>query len=111
VAHNVMHFFREGQSIIPLFSDPFGWGWDLFGTAKLELDPLLSLGTIWCLQVLLILTGHIYGIYFSDRIARVLFREPRSARIAQFPMLLVMILFSLYSLWLIHQPMEMRSGL
>jgi ferredoxin len=111
VAHNVMHFFREGQFVIPLLSDPFGWGWNLFGTAKLELSPLLSLGTIWYLQTFLILTGHIYGIYYSDRISRMLFKEPKKAWAGQFPMLLVMILFSLYSLWLIHQPMEMRSGL
>ncbi len=111
VAHNSMHLFREGQNIIPLFSDPLGRGWNLFGTAKIEYQPFLSIETIWYLQIFTILIGHIYGIYFSDQIARRIYSDRKKAWRAQIPMLLVMILFSLYSLWLIHQPMEMRSGL
>ena len=40
LAHNGMHFFKEAQNIIPLLSDPFGWGWDLFGTARKEYNVL-----------------------------------------------------------------------
>ncbi|MCP4600380.1 MAG: hypothetical protein GY847_07590 [Proteobacteria bacterium] len=111
VAHNVMHFFREAQYLVPRLSDPFGWGWDLFGTAKVTYGPLLSLESIWYLQVFLILTGHIYGIFVSERVARFLYPTKRDIWIVQIPMLIAMILFSLYSLWLIHQPMEMRTGL
>jgi len=36
-AYSVAHYFSllvlEGQGIISLISDPFGFGWDLFGTA------------------------------------------------------------------------------
>ena len=40
LAYNIAHFFTllaiQGQLIIPLASDPFGYGWDLFGTAGLR---------------------------------------------------------------------------
>ncbi len=110
VAHNVMHFFREAQYLIPSLSDPLGFGWDLFGTASQTYEPLLSLDAVWLLQLALVLTGHIFGILFSERIARKLFDRKRDVRLAQLPIQVVMILFSLYSLWLIHQPMEMRTG-
>ncbi len=111
VAHNVMHFFREAQFLLPRLSDPFGWGWDLFGTASVTYGPLLELDTIWYLQLFLVLTGHVFGILVSERVARKLFESKRDRWLVQLPMLVAMIMFSLYSLWLIHQPMEMRTGL
>jgi polyferredoxin len=111
VAHNVMHFFREAQYLVPRLSDPMGWGWDLFGTAKQTYGPLLSLDTIWVTQLVLVLVGHVFGVLVSERVARRLYASKRDSRWAQLPMLATMILFSLYSLWLIHQPMEMRTGL
>ena len=39
VAHYFSLFIREGQFIIPLVSDPFGHGWDLFGTADYAPNP------------------------------------------------------------------------
>ncbi len=111
VAHNVMHFFREAHLLLPRLSDPLGWKWDLFGTARVDYSALLSLETIWVLQTALILIGHIGGILLSERIARRLFRERDDVRWVQIPMLIVMIAFSFYSLWLVHQPMEMRTGM
>src|SRR5215217_959914 len=37
-AHYYTLFFIQGQAIIALLSDPFGWGWDLFGTADYEIN-------------------------------------------------------------------------
>ena len=38
LAHFLTFFLIYGQQIIPLLSDPFGYGWDLFGTASYEVD-------------------------------------------------------------------------
>ena len=111
VAHNCMHFFLEGQNLLPLLSDPFGWGWDLFGTAGNTYGPILSLQSIWWLQVACIVVGHIYGVLIADRVARTLFRERRMAMRGLIPLLITMILYSSFSVWLIAQPMEMRSGM
>ena len=42
LAYNIAHFLPlllvAGQRIIPLASDPLGWGWDLFGTAMYNIN-------------------------------------------------------------------------
>ena len=111
LAHNSMHFFLEAPKLIPLLSDPFGWGWDLFGTAQVTYGPLLTLGTLWYFQVGLIVIGHVYGVMIADRVARTLFRDSGTALRSLIPLLSIMVLFSAYSIWLIAQPMEMRSGM
>ena len=111
LAHNGMHFFMEGQNILPLLSDPLGWGWDLFGTAGKEYGPLLSLKIIWWIQLVLIIVGHVFGVIIADRIAHHLFSEKKDALRSLVPLIVTMIIFSAISVWLIAQPMEMRSGM
>ena len=42
LAYNLAHFITllliQGQLIIPLASDPFGFGWNIFGTAEYRLN-------------------------------------------------------------------------
>jgi hypothetical protein len=64
-----MHFFLEAGSIIPLLSDPLGKGWDLFGTAHQTYGPLLRLVSIWWMQIVFIVIGHVYGVLVADRIS------------------------------------------
>ena len=108
LAHNSEHLLMEGQKVIALASDPFGWEWNLFGTAMWTLPPLVSMETLWVIQVLLVLVGHIYSLSAARQTAAVLFADSRAATRSQVPMLLAMILFSVMSLWLLKQPMEMR---
>ena len=39
MAHFLSLLLVQGQLIIPLASDPFGFGWDIFGTAGYRIDP------------------------------------------------------------------------
>lgn len=111
LAHNGMHFFMEGQKIIPLLSDPFGLGWDLFGTATRHYRPWLTLRTIWWLQIALIVIGHIAGVVAAEHIARTVFPNRREVMRGLAPLIVTMIAYSSFSVWLIAQPMEMRSGM
>jgi polyferredoxin len=111
IAHNVEHFVMESQKLTALISDPFGFDWDLFGTAALRAGPLFSLSTVWYLQVALIVIGHVFGIYVSHRQADRLFGSRSGTLLSQAPMILLMIGFSVLSLWLVKQPMEMRTGM
>ena len=111
LAHNAMHFFMEAARILPVLGDPFALGWNLFGLAAHLPAPLLSLETVWWIQLVLIVAGHLYGVLVADRLARRLFPEPRLALRALAPLILVMILYSAFSLWLIATPMEMRSAM
>ena len=111
VAHNIEHFITESQKLVVLVSDPFGYGWDLFGTAAMKTASLFSLETVWALQVVMIMTGHIFGIYVSHKQAHMMFKDRKTALKSQLPMIVMMVLFSVLSLWLIAQPMEMRTAL
>jgi hypothetical protein len=125
LAHNLEHLLMEGQKVVPLLSNPFGFApgevwsvlgfsgvgaWNLFGTADWRLAPLASLPTLWLVQVLLVLVGHVYSLWIADRTARRLYPEPGAAFRSQLPMLIGMVLFSVFSLWLLKQPMEMRTS-
>ena len=110
LAHNGMHFFMEGQNLLPLLSDPLGWGWNLFGTAGRSYAPLISLEKIWLLQISLIVAGHLYGVLIADRVGRRLFRSGNGLR-GLAPFIATMVLYSGFSIWLIAQPMVMRSGM
>ncbi len=108
LAHNAEHFLMEGPRLIALLSDPFGWGWDLFGTARQTYAPLVTLQGLWFLQVVFVLIGHLYGLWVSERTTRHLVEDRKRGFLAQLPMLAAMIASSWSSLWLLSQPMVMR---
>ena len=111
LAHNGMHTTMEGQHILTVLSDPLGRGWDLFGTAKKMYPPMLGTQLVWVLQVILVIIGHVYGILVAHRTAQRLFGDRRTAYVIEVPMLIIMVLFSFFSLWIMHLDMNMRSTL
>jgi hypothetical protein len=95
-----------------LLSDPFGWGWDLFGTSQWTAAPLITLEGLWIIQIAAVLAGHVFSLWISARTTRRLVPQRGRAFLVQLPILAAMILFSAISLWLLNQPMEMHlSGL
>ncbi len=110
LAHNSEHLLMEGQKLVALASDPFGWEWNLFGTAHWNLEPLVDLPTLWILQVGFVAIGHVFSLWTARRMASALFPSARAAFASQVPMLAAMVLFSVMSLWLLKQPMEMRTS-
>ena len=68
IAYHLAHYFSmlmvAGQFIIPLASDPFGYGWDLFGTTLYRIDiGVVDAKFIWYLSVIAIVTGHIVAVW------------------------------------------------
>lgn len=111
LAHNAQHLLREGQRIMPLLSDPMGWGWDLFGTAAWNVGPLASLGSIQYTQVVLVLVGHAFAVYVAHHISRRQSDVRSRAVWSLAPVLVGALGFSLVNLWLLTQPMLMRSAM
>jgi len=111
LAHNAVHVFWEWSKLRRLVSDPLGWGHDWFGTARAPLTALWSPESIWYIQVGLVIVGHIYGIYVAQREAlRVYKGDRRAAFRVHLVMMVGMIAMSLLSLWLLAQPMFMRTA-
>lgn len=110
LAHNATHVFYEWSKLRRLASDPLGWGHDFFGTARAPLSALWTPESIWYLQVALIIIGHIYGIIVAQRAAFRLYREKKASFRVHLVMMVGMILMSMLSLWLLAQPMFMRTA-
>lgn len=110
LAHNLEHLLMEGPKVVALMSDPFGYGWDMLGTRQWHVPPLVSLEILWLLQIALVLVGHVFSLWVASRTTAHLFSHRRRVVMGQIPLLIGMILFSVFSLWLLKQPMEMRTS-
>lgn len=109
LAHNAQHFFIEGQKVISMASDPFGWGWDLFGTASLYMSPMLNISSVWGLQAVLLVLGQIAGVAILVSISRRLLPNRRQAMVTQIPVILLLLGLSLVGLWICSMPMMTRA--
>lgn len=109
LVYNMTHYYTllltQGVQIISLFSDPFGMGWNLFGTAGRYRAPILpAMGLVWHSQVGLILFGHIVSVYLAHVEALKVFPTRGKAVLSQIPMLFLMVVFTAAGLWILAQP-------
>ncbi len=103
-AHYLTFLLFEGQSIFYLASDPFGDGWNLFGTANSAIDyGLLSQNAAWYLQVAFIVLGHVAALVLAHDRALVLYPNAKLAVRSQYWMLAIMVGFTSLALWLLAQ--------
>ena len=101
-AHYLTFLLFEGQAFLYLASDPFGQGWDLFGTASRAIDyTYLSQTAAWYLQVAFVVLGHVAALTLAHDRALALYREARLAVRSQYWMLAVMVGFTSLALWLL----------
>ena len=105
LAYSVAHYFSllvfQGQSAWRLLSDPLGRGWDLFGSADYPVNYLLLTTTsIAAVQTTAMIVGHVAGVVLAhDRGLE----DIGAGRVvlAQLPMLVAMIAFTVTGLTLL----------
>ena len=101
LAHYFSLFLLEGQDFLRLISDPWGQGWDLFGTAnRLTNWTLVSTLVVGWVQIAAIVGGHVLGVFFAHDRSIELWR-PQIALRSQYPMLLVMVVYTMTGLILL----------
>ena len=94
IAHYFSLFVFQGQAGYILASDPFGRGWDLFGTADWRLNYLaVTTRTIALVQVGAIVAGHVLGVVAAHDRAVALFDGRDKAR-GQYPLLVTMVVYT-----------------
>jgi hypothetical protein len=108
LAYTVAHYFSllvlQGQLAWPLASDPFGYGWDLFGTIdyRVNVTPL-SADAIWFVQTGALVVGHVLGLVIAHDRAVALFGTSRVALRTQYALLALMVLYTVGGLWLLSR--------
>ncbi|HUP91915.1 MAG TPA: hypothetical protein VM074_06670 [Solimonas sp.] len=110
LVYNLTHYatllLSQGLKIVSLASDPFGWGWNLLGTAGLLRAPILpGMGLVWHTQVGLILLGHVLSVHAAHRVALRVFPTRGQALLSQLPMLALMVALTVAGLWILAQPL------
>jgi hypothetical protein len=69
IAFTLSFVFSNASYILPVLSDPLGWGWDLLGTAGYKWTPFLT-QTIPVLQTLVLVIGLAWAGVTAGRIAQ-----------------------------------------
>lgn len=105
LAHYLSFLLIVGQYMIPLASDPFGFGWNLFGTRFYQVNiGIVDARFVWITSVFAIVAGHIVAVWLAHVMALRAFQDNRAALLSQVPMLLLMVAYTVLSLWILAQP-------
>lgn len=105
VAHYLVFLLIQGQYIIPLLSDPFGHGWDLFGTAGFRVDiGLVGARFAWYVAVAAIVAGHVAAVYLAHVRAIAVFPAHGTALLTQAPLTVLMVVYTVIGLSITAQP-------
>lgn len=108
-AHYATLFLIDGQRTFSLISDPFGFGWNIFGTSGYQVNyQIINFVALWNFQVVLVVLGHIGGIISAHFVSLELFNARKSAIFSQIPILFLMIGYTVFSLWLLSQPLALE---
>jgi ABC-type molybdate transport system ATPase subunit len=98
--------------LIPLLNDPLQRGWHLLpALANYRVSfALAQASTVWYAQIVLIVIGHVIAVYLSHLRAGERFRTAQRALLSQYPMLLLMVMYTMTSLWILAQPITRETG-
>ncbi len=110
-AHNYSYMVVQSQGLIPLLNDPLGKGWHLW-PAVAGYQPSFALAqasTVWFAQIILIVLGHVVAVYLAHLRAGERFRTAQRALLSQYPMLVLMVMYTMTSLWILAQPITREA--
>ena len=110
LAYHLAHYFSflliTGQYVVPLLSDPLGSGRNLFNTADYSVNiGVLNAKTAWYFAVASVVCGHVFSVYLAHITAKRIFRDDRVVFWGQVPMIALMVIYTMLSLWILAQPM------
>lgn len=105
LSHYASYLLIAGQLIFPAASDPFGMGWDLFGTRNWSIDiGVIGAKQIWWMAFTALIAGHALSVLLAHRRALQIFKDARCAATSQIPMTIAMAGLTVLSLWILSQP-------
>ncbi len=113
LAYHFSHYLTvllvNGQYAQVALSDPFSFGWNLFGTATMPVMAAIAAGsdsawTIWNAQAAAIVGGHVIAVLAAHLLAFRLHGGARAASLSQLPLTILMIAYTVFGLWLLSTP-------
>jgi hypothetical protein len=108
-SHYLTALLVDGQYAVLAASDPFGTGLDLFGLGHAHvtasfLNTYSGVRTIWNFQTAGIVLGHVAAVALAHALALGHVGDPRRAVASQAPLAILMVLYTVFGLWLLSTP-------
>jgi hypothetical protein len=108
-AHYLPAFLVDGQYALIAAADPLGTGRDFFGAEHGHvttsfLNTYSGVRLIWNAQTAAIVLGHVLAIVLAHATAVRHFGSRRAAVISQMPLAFLMVLYTLFGLWVLSTP-------
>lgn len=99
IAFSFGFLLPNGSYVLHVFSDPFGWGWNLFGTAGVPWTPVL---TAWLvpIQFATLIAGLVFSADFGYKLCKQTYAEPAAAKRGFLPLLAFLTLLTVFFGWL-----------
>lgn len=109
LAHYLTTFLVNIQDAAVAASDPFEREWDLFGTAQDHVDTGMltsfhSVRIIWNVEAAIIVLGHMLAVALAHLRAHAIWPTRAQALRGEAPLAVLMILYTLFGLWLLATP-------
>ncbi len=98
-AFSVGIILPNGSYLLHVISDPFAWGWDLFGTADYPWTPYLT-GLMPYIQIFFVSLGLLFSLEYGFKIARKMYGERKESIRGWIPMLIFLLVIHTGILWL-----------
>ncbi len=106
LAHNFSLTIVTAPQMLAVISDPFGFGWNLFGTASYaQANLLLGAKMVWFIEIGFIVLAHVMGVLYAHILAINIFKDAKQALKSQYPLVILMVGFTIMTLWLLSQPL------
>lgn len=99
IAFSLGIILPNGSYILHILSDPFAWGWNLFGTANFPWTPVFT-GILGYLQGLTLLIFYLFTLDYGFKISKITYPELSQAKRGWLPILLFITVITLFFLWL-----------
>ena len=99
IAFSLGIILPNGSYILHILSDPFAWGWNLFGTANFPWTPVFT-HILGYLQGLVLAIFYLFAVAYGFRISLQTYPEYDQARRGWLPMLALLTVATLIFLWL-----------
>lgn len=89
----------NGSYLLHVISDPFSWGWDLFGTAHFPWTPFFT-GLMPYLQMVIMLLGLLFSLDYGFKFSLQTYPKLDEAKRGWIPIVCYLALLTLLCLWL-----------
>ncbi|MFN3966575.1 MAG: cupredoxin domain-containing protein [Endomicrobiia bacterium] len=99
IAFSLGILLPNGSYILHILSDPFAWGWNLFGTANFPWTPIFTY-IMGYLQAVAVLIFYLFSIAYGFRLSKQTYNELNQAKRGWLPILCFLTCITITFLWL-----------